>query len=231
MPLLAQAGYEVTALDLPGHGFADKPADFDYAGPAMAELITDYLERSGPASVVGTSLGGFVAALVALDNPSLVTELILVGVTGIVPRQTDTSRANSDRSPSGVRRKLEQLLVNHALIDDTWVKEESLINTSPGAEHALDALTAYLTGRISDDLIGERLAAIGCPLMLVWGEEDAWIPLSVGDRVAQVIPSAPYVVLRQCGHGPYLERPEDFSRVVAEFLDPDTRPPAGRRLI
>jgi pimeloyl-ACP methyl ester carboxylesterase len=218
----------VTALDLPGHGFAEKPAKFTYTGPAMAELLIERLDRTGPAALVGTSLGGFVAALVALARPDLVTALVLVGVTGIVPREASTARVIGDSSPAGVRRKLERLVVDPSVVDEEWVTEESLVNTSPGAEHALQQVMTYLTEGINEHLVGERLAELSCPVLVVWGEQDAWIPLSIGERVAELVPTAPFVVLAGCGHAPYLERAEEFATLVTGFLDPATRPLPGR---
>jgi 2-hydroxy-6-oxonona-2,4-dienedioate hydrolase len=229
IPQLADAGYQVTAIDLPGHGFADKPLDFPYTAPAMTDLLLERLDKTGPSVLVGTSLGGFVAALAALARPDLVKALVLVGVTGIVPRDASTARVISDPTPDGVRRKLQQLLVDTSVVDDAWVAEESLVNTSPGAEVALRKTMAYLTDEIAADLICERLAEVSCPLLLCWGEQDSWIPLSIGERISDLVPEAPFVVLRRCGHAPYLERAEDFASIVTAFLDPASRPHAGRQ--
>lgn len=228
LPSLAGAGYRVTAIDLPGHGFADKPHDFAYTGPEMAKLVITLLEHSGPAVLVGTSLGGFVSALVALERPDLVTALVLVGVTGIVPRDASAARVIGDNSRSGVRRKLERLLFDPSGIDETWIIEETLVNTSPGAEHALSQVMAYLTDGINLDLVEARLGELTCPLLLVWGEEDSWIPLPIGEAIADLVPGAPFVVLSKCGHAPYLERAEDFAALLIDFLDPATRPAPGR---
>lgn len=231
LPQLADAGYQVTAVDLPGHGFAEKPHDFPYTAPAMADLIIERLDKTGPAVLVGTSLGGFVAALTALTRPDLVKALVLVGVTGIVPRDASAARVIGDPSPDGVRRKLERLLVDPSVVDDAWVTEESLVNTSPGAEHALGQTMAYLTDDIAADLIGARIAEVSCPLLLCWGEQDSWIPLSIGERISHLVPHAPFVILRRSGHAPYLERAEDFASVVIDFLDPASRPQPGRRYL
>lgn len=215
---LAAAGYRVRALDLPGHGLAAKPVDFDYTTPAMAELVEGYLTEQGPAVLVGTSLGGHIAAWLAVHRPDLVPAVVLVGPAGIVRREATTSAVLGDRSADGVRTKLELLLHDHSLIDDGWVREETLVNTSPGAEQALDRVMAYVRGGINEHLVGDRLAASGVPTCLIWGAEDRWIPLDVADRVSAALPGAPLHLLAAAGHAPYFEQPERFNQIVLDFL-------------
>ncbi|MBX6388609.1 MAG: alpha/beta hydrolase [Frankia sp.] len=228
---LAAAGFHALAPDLPGHGFAPKGPGLDYRTPAFADGVVDLLERIGPAAVVGTSLGGHVATWAALQRPDLVRAAVLVGATGVVPRRSSaTSSAAADVSVDGVRRKLELLLHDHSRITDSWVAEEHLVNSSPGAAEALDAVRAYLQGPIAADLTGERYAALGIPTMIVWGAGDRWIPLEVGERIAALLPRAPFLVLADAGHAPYLERAETFTEEVARFLADPASQPAGRRV-
>ena len=67
--------------------------------------------------------------------------------------------------------------------------------------------------------------------MLVWGAQDRWIPLEIGERIAALLPRAPFVVLDHAGHAPYLERVETFTAVVARFLDDPASMPTARRML
>jgi 2-hydroxy-6-oxonona-2,4-dienedioate hydrolase len=218
LPGLAAAGHRVRALDLPGHGYAAKPVDFDYTTPAMAALIEAYLIEHGPAVLIGTSLGGHIATWVAVSRPDLVPAVVLIGVAGVVAREASTSTVLADRSPAGVRAKLSLLLHDQTQIDDAWVREETLVNTSPGAEQALDRLLTYLRGGINEHLTGEQFAASGVPARLIWGAEDRWIPLGIARRVVATLPSAPLYVMKSAGHAPYFERPDTFNDIVLGFL-------------
>lgn len=218
VPGLVAAGHHVTAFDWPGHGFADKGAHLELTTPAFAEMVVDLLERTGPAALVGTSLGGHVAAWVGLHRPDLVRALVLVGPTGIVPRPATTATVLADRSRAGVRAKLELLLHDHGRIDDALVEEEWRVNTSPGAEQALDRVLDYVRHGIADHLVGDRLAATDLPTCLVWGEHDRWIDLDVGRRVAAALPRAPLHVVADAGHAPYAEQPDAFVALVTAFL-------------
>jgi 2-hydroxy-6-oxonona-2,4-dienedioate hydrolase len=75
LPLLAEAGFHAYAMDFPGHGLAAKPAGYDYGTPAFTRAVCDFLGwLDQPAvSLLGTSIGGHVAACVALTLPELVT--------------------------------------------------------------------------------------------------------------------------------------------------------------
>ena len=64
------------------------------------------------------------------------------------------------------------------------------------------------------------LPGVATPTLVVWGREDAIIPLEVCDRFVRSIPGATATVLDRCGHMPEMERPEAFVRAVLDFLAP-----------
>jgi pimeloyl-ACP methyl ester carboxylesterase len=65
----------------------------------------------------------------------------------------------------------------------------------------------------------ERLHEIGQPVLIVWGRQDPIIPLAHGVRAAARIPDARLHVFEECGHVPHWEYPEEFVRVLTEFLE------------
>jgi pimeloyl-ACP methyl ester carboxylesterase len=69
-------------------------------------------------------------------------------------------------------------------------------------------------GERLDDVIG----GIAAPTLIVWGEQDEMIPLSVGQRLHQLLPGSKLEVIPQCGHLPALEKPAELARCVLEFL-------------
>lgn len=234
MPGLARAGYHVYALDFPGHGFASKTPEFEYGTPRFADVVIDFLDQidSGPVTLAGTSLGAHVAAVVTLRQPERVKAAALIGAVGFVPTKSDmaqTAGKVSDTSKAGVRSKLEFLVFDSNIVTDSWVTEESHINSSPGASEALSRVRAYLEGPIEDDLVGEQFAALGLPTILIWGAEDRWVPAEVGRRTAGLIPEAPLVLLQRAGHAPYYERPEAFNEVLIDFLSDPKGYGAGAR--
>ena len=78
---LAQGGFRVVALDLPGYGYSDKPRHAEYTIESQARAVIGLMDRLGieQAALVGASYGGAVAAAIALDHPERVSRLVLVG--------------------------------------------------------------------------------------------------------------------------------------------------------
>jgi 2-hydroxy-6-oxonona-2,4-dienedioate hydrolase len=223
LPGLAQAGYHVYAIDFPGHGFASKPADFEYGTARYADVLEEFLDQlvSGPVTLAGTSLGAHVAAVVALRRHETVKAAALIGAVGLVRTDRDlaqTAGKVSDTTPTGVRDKLEFLVFDSGLVTDSWVAEEYRINSSPGAAEALAQVRTYLEGQIDNDLVGEQYADLGIPTILIWGLEDRWVAPDVGRRTADLIPAAPLVLLERAGHAPYFERPDAFNKVLTDYL-------------
>lgn len=225
LPGLGAAGKHVYAIDFPGHGFASKRPDFHYTAPSFAEVIRQAMDRLGVErpTIVGTSLGGHVAAYVAVELGVPVKALALVGSTGIVDIQREASTTVgriTELTEAGVRGKLEMLMFHHELVTDAWVKEELRINSSPGAQEALMKTADYVARGTDQHLVGKRLATAGIPVMLFWGAEDRWIDPAVGRRIrSEVLPMSPLVILRHAGHAPYRERPHVFNDCLITYLE------------
>jgi len=224
LPLLAELGLHVYAIDYPGHGLAEKPAGYPYGSPAFAEVAADVVDQLGgdPLVLLGTSIGGHVAALVAAARPGRVASAVMIGAVGLVAVPDAVRPASSpitNVSLAGVRAKLEFLVFDSSIVTDDWVREESRINSSPGAEAALVALGRYSNEELNNDLVGDEYAALGIPTLLCWGANDRWIPPSVGYDVAKLLPDAPLCLVERAGHAPYYERPEAFVEVVRRFLE------------
>lgn len=223
IPGLAAAGLHVYAIDFPGHGFATKSADFEYSTPAFADVVHQMLRKLDIAepTLVGTSMGGHVAAYLTVASDVRVRALGLVGTTGVVPVQREVTTVERIRSTSlnGIADKLRFLLYDHSLITDAWVREESWINSSPGAADALERTAEYVADKADADLVGDRLARADVPIILFWGADDKWVAPAIGHRIREeLLPGAPMVLLKRAGHAPYYERPDAFNQALIEFM-------------
>lgn len=225
IPGLVAAGYHVYAIDLPGHGLADKPAGWDYTAAGFATFVSAVLAELGLSgvTVAGTSLGAHVAARMALVRPDQVSSLVLIGAIGLVPLPAENMtppEVLADASESGVRRKLALLVADPLMVSDAWVREESMINSSAGATAALTEVAGFLRGPCNEDLQADALVAAGLAedVLLVWGEDDRWTPLAMGTAAHAALPGSTLAIMPGCGHAPYFEDPDAFTRIMAERL-------------
>lgn len=233
---LARSGYHCYALDLPGHGFADKGTGFAYGVPGFAAFVRELMGALGlgEAALVGTSLGGHIAAWLAAERSAGIRGLVLVGATGLAPLGEAEGQAIAknvrDTSREGTERKLRFVLGDPRLVTAEWVEEEWRINTSAGAAEAFERLARYFVepGGIVSHGVGDRLAELTgrIPTLLVWGKADQVVPLGVGERAVARLPGARLITIGETGHLPYLERADEFNRIVLEFLGQAW--PAGR---
>jgi 2-hydroxy-6-oxonona-2,4-dienedioate hydrolase len=215
---LAAQGCRAIAFDLPGHGLADKPEDFDYSSGGLAGYTLGVMDALGieRAHLVGTSLGGHVASLVALRAPERCDSLYLVAPLGLAPVSREAGdgirRSVRDVSIEGVRAKLRNVFIDSSLATEALITEESRVNGSAGGVQALSALADYLVERLNDELVTDELAPLAerLPVGLLWGEHDRMVPLAVGQAAARALGMVELPVMAGVGHAPYVERPAEF---------------------
>ena len=82
-------------------------------------------------------------------------------------------------------------------------------------------ISDYFANRIDDDVVGERLAALGdrFGVLLVWGREDLGFPLSMGEAAHELLGGSRLAIMDDAAHAPYYERPATFNAIVTQFLD------------
>jgi 2-hydroxymuconate-semialdehyde hydrolase len=227
---LAGAGFRVVAPDLVGFGFSGKPRDGEYTIEAQARAVVGLMDALGigGASVVGSSYGGAVAAVCALDHPARVRRLVLVGaVSNNEVRQRLVARLGGLRGLGEAltpfvldarhRRKRRRLREQTALdgrdYDELRVRAQLRPLKAANTQRAiLQTLRHWDASRV------EREAGrIAQPTLLVWGADDREVPLRHGERLRALIPGARLFVFESCSHLPQEERPAEFARLVAEF--------------
>lgn len=232
-PRLARRGH-VVRIDLKGHGRAPKPPDGRYAPADHAELVHALIERHdlGTLTLIGHSLGGGVALLVALRlierERSRLRRIVLVASAAYEQRLPPVVWfARYPRLMSMLLRAIGPELVVGAVLrsivyDPSRVEEEQVRAyaeplASPAAVRALCDAALRIVPRGLDRLTA-RYRELDVPALLLWGRHDRVVPLEVGERLARELPNARLHVLERCGHLPPEELPDESYAVLERFL-------------
>ncbi|WP_049793324.1 alpha/beta fold hydrolase [Conexibacter woesei] len=231
LPVFA-ASHRVIAVDLPGFGDSELP-EREPSIPGYARFLDRLCDRLGvaePAVVVGNSMGGFVAAELAIAVPERVERLVLVSAAGISSDRVQrrpvlttaraialvtawgASRHEAFARRPGLRRVALSFVARHPERMPAPLAFELMRGSGrPGFLPALDALLGYP--------LRERLPQVACPTLIVWGEDDRVIPVKDASRFERLIPGARKVVLPDTGHVAMLERPVVFNGLLRSFVD------------
>lgn len=223
--------HRVVAPDLPGFGHSPMPS-WDLTIPAYGELITRVCAALGleRVTIVGNSLGGFVAAEAVCSNPGRFDRLGLVAAAGISSaQQRPEPAALAGRLAAGLgpliiglqtramrRPGLRRSVFRSVFHDPLALRRELLYeqyangNGRPGFLPALTALVGY-------DFI-DRLQDVETPTLIVAGRNDRMVPPADAVEYGRLLRNSQTVILDRTGHCPQLERPVRFNRLLEAFL-------------
>jgi pimeloyl-ACP methyl ester carboxylesterase len=225
VPALAQK-FRVVVPDQIGFGRSDKPF-INYRLATYVDFLDKFLSelKIERASLVGNSMGGWVAASYALKHPSRVERLVLVDAAGFAPPKEFDLSTLSGLNPS-TREAMRQLsalvFYNKAMFgSDAAVDVMLAARISAGDGYTIASLVQSI--HRGEDMLDGRLSAIKQPTLIVWGREDGLTPLArEGEKFKQGIPHAQLVVFDQCGHVPQVEKAAEFNAAVLKFLTATT---------
>jgi pimeloyl-ACP methyl ester carboxylesterase len=217
------------ALDLPGFGDSELPAGdisiSNYARCVDAVLDAMHLTE---VELIGNSMGGFIAAELAITRPARVHTLTLVDAAGI--SITDLARGptmtlmrliaaqgswGAGQDAMLKRPRLRHLAFRAVMRHPTRLALDLVAHQAggPGMPGFLLAMNALLSYDFRD-----RLPEIACPTLIVHGAEDMLVPVQDAHEFARLIPDARLEILKDTGHVAMLERPLTFNALLAEFL-------------
>ncbi len=219
IPLFAKK-FRVIVPDLIGFGYSDKPI-VDYTTDYFAEFISKFVDKVGleRLNIIGSSLGGQIAAESIINQNLDVAKLVLVSPSGIMKHSTpalntyisaalypnNESALNAFQTMSD-RKKIDEKIVSG------FVERMQLPN-------AKMAFMSTLLGLSNSQKITEKLQLITIPTLIVWGENDPVIPIEYAQSFISGINDCRFYKMLGCGHTPYAEEPDTFFQIVSDFLN------------
>jgi pimeloyl-ACP methyl ester carboxylesterase len=233
---LVTAGYKVIAIDLPGFGYSGRASDLNQSQSYRAKMIWELLGRIDQGdttkwNIVGHSMGGGTAEAVALTSPEKTSSLIIadgmifiennnvnLSVVGLTNNKVFRAilLSYTERSYlifNNMRRQLKGVYgfkpdtatvygyLEPLLIDGT---AETVVNLIANSKEIIPLSAADLKA---------------LPVLLIWGKKDKTIRLKNARKLQRVVPSAELQVIPTARHMPMETNPDEFNRMMVEFLD------------
>jgi pimeloyl-ACP methyl ester carboxylesterase len=225
---LAQAGFRTLRFDLFGRGYSDRP-NIHY-GPDLfvrqLKNLLDALKIKTPVHLIGSSMGGIIAAIFTDRHPDLVKKLILIDPAGMMD---PPSLPASALSTPIMGELILNLFGNQLLLPGM---KKDLLNPEAFPEYLTKYMPqmkikgfkrAILSTLRSGMLYHQhdvylRVGQQERPILLLWGKEDQTIPLSTGKQVKEHLPQAVFQIIDQVGHVPHYELPDLVNPILIDFL-------------
>ena len=217
---VAHNGRRVFAVDLPGHGRSQGPPLRSIT--EMADWLALFMEASetGPATIIGHSMGALVALEVAARHHSNLTKLLLIGVAENMPVHPDLLAAANANQPLGPKLIVFWGLgsasqIGGHLQPGFWVHgaSETLLKSSK-----LGVLGNDLTASNSYQDSLKAAAKISCPVKLILSADDKMTAVKSGVALGKAISNASIDIISNCGHMIMLERPEEVYKSMKDFV-------------
>jgi pimeloyl-ACP methyl ester carboxylesterase len=176
-----------------------------FAQATFAESAESLLASiKGPFILAGTAYGGCLAMEVLARCPDRVRGLWLMNCQPGVHPNPDMARATSRRIRSGEHERVIAEFAENAIPAEDVVSKAAFVQMARDTGAEVFATQSDATSSRSDHWA--TLAVSKIPTLLIWGEADRFVPVSVGIRIATLMPHARFESLKGCGHFPTLER-------------------------
>lgn len=225
--------YRVIAIDLPGFGESEMPAQ-KLTMEHYAENVKSFCDALGikQVTLIGNSMGGLVGALVAKRTPELLKKLVLVDAAGFSTSNRYLKRVTK------YRRVLEAIFALGYLV-------RKFVAANKYAAAAFTKIVLWRPMNISSELMLVLLNGLGRPgfvdaarsiafmridrvpgeitadTMIVWGRNDQLIPKRDAFRYAKMLPGARFELMEDTGHIPMFETPDEFNALIEDFIAQD----------
>lgn len=243
IPVLAENGYRVFALDLLGFGDSDQPA-INYTLELWQELIKDFWQAhiNQPTVFVGNSIGALLSLMLNTNHPEISRGGVLINCAGGLNHRPEELMLplrvvmgtftkvvaspivgkfvfNLVRQKSQIRRSLYQVYSDRAAVTDELVEMIYQPACNPEAQKVFAAILSAPPGPKPTEL----LPNLERPLLVLWGDEDPWTPIQ-GAKIYQDLAkdsskNTDFYPIPNAGHCPHDEKPEVVNQYILTWLD------------
>ncbi len=219
MPIFAK-DFHVVVPDIIGFGYSDKP-EVNYTIPFFVDFVKAFTDAMSMEhmSLIGASLGGHIAAELAITSKNMIDTLVLVSPAGMMKDSTPVLNyyiaAALYPTLENAKKAFEQLAGDPKAVDLVYARDFVNRMQLPNAKYAF--MSSIMGSKAAPNLSG-RLGEIEAPTLIAWGEKDRMIPVRYAGKFHSKVKGSSLAIIKSSGHTPYFEKPEVFSDIILEFL-------------
>jgi pimeloyl-ACP methyl ester carboxylesterase len=216
-----EKNHRVVAIDLPGFGESDKPKmsySIRFYTDFVARLVRQIMPKK-PVAIIGSSLGGQIAAEIAIKYHQLVSKLVLISPAGIPPfsfkgsaalrKYVMITRAKNQQQVASILASIEGKPVNDQYASALYERI-----SMPGAR---EAFREALKESAKAPRLTSRIRLVSCPALVLWGQNDKMIPAKYASPLIG-LENFRVILIDHCGHRPHADAPKIFNNAVLSFL-------------
>jgi pimeloyl-ACP methyl ester carboxylesterase len=210
--------FAVYAPSHPGYDRSNRP-DWISTMTDMAHFYRQFIEELAlaPVNLLGFSMGGWLAAEIAAMCPHVLKRLILVDAAGIKPQVGEMAEIFMVSPEQTLKLRFydpTQVPSYQQLVDRKLTPEEEEVQWRNREMASRLCWKPYL----HNPKLPAYLRGVKTPTLIIWGKQDAIIPVNCGELYHQALSNSTLHVIDRCGHSPAVEKPQEFLQVVQEFL-------------
>ena len=212
--------YHVVVPDQIGFGKSDKPL-VNYRIRTYVDFLDQFCKqlKIERATLVGNSMGGWIAAMFTASFPDRVDKLVLVDAAGYAPPKDFDTRVFFGLNPTtreGMKVLIAKVFYNKAFQTDAFIDQSIAARLAAGDGYTINSITQSIIR--GEDFLDDIAKTIKRPTLIIWGRQDGLVPLAEGERFNKEIAGSKMFVIDQCGHVPNIEKPGEFNAAVLKFL-------------
>ncbi|WP_263384183.1 alpha/beta fold hydrolase [Granulicella arctica] len=215
IPTFAAAGFHVYAPDLLGYGRSSRP-DVDYSIALEESVVVQFMQavHQPRASVIGWSMGGWIAMKLALDHPAMVDRLAVYDSAGTYFAAVLPPNLFTPNDVDGVKRLFDVLEPEPRTVP-AFIERDSLHKLQKNSWIINRSLSSMISGRY---LLDFRLGSLKQPMLIMWGGADHLIPPAVGEEIHKAVTHSVFGLVEGCGHLAPAECSKPFLEGTIAFL-------------
>lgn len=226
MPSLVKDHHRVYALDLPGYGRSSWPRNASYSIAEESQAVEAFMDslHLQRTDLAGWSMGGWIAMNVALQEPQRIRRLIIFDSAGIRFNVNWNTSLFEPNTPKKLHELDELLMASKPPHVPGFIAHAIFRYVARHGWVVKRNMDSMLTGQA---LLDDKLGGLKMPMLIVWGQQDHLIPVSVGERIHRAVPQSEMAIFNGCGHLAASQCASRIAPVVNGFLD-EGSPIGGR---